>query len=687
MDYKRKIPRSFPDVKSLERRDAQRELARCEDAVHYHDYRYYTKNDPVISDSAYDRLFAYLEALEEHFPDMRSETSPSRRVGVPPVDELKKQRHAAPLLSLKSSLEESEIRNFDSFIQRKCKNYTHPLYIAEPKFDGLSVEIVYSEGVFVRGVTRGDGVTGEDISENLRTIRTIPLKLPPGSSPPVHLAVRGEVLLPRSGFQRVNKERVEHNEHPFANPRNAAAGSARQLDSSNVSRIPLDIFFYDVLDIDGMEFSSHREVLKQLQRWGLRVHPARKECENVEDIAAFYTSLEEQRDELDIEIDGVVIKLNDRSLREKLGARERSPRWSYAWKFPAKKEVALLREIVVQVGRTGMLTPVALLDPVEIGGVTVSRATLHNEDEVLRKDVRAGDRVRVMRAGDVIPEIVERVNTNHPKGSRKFSMPSRCPSCDGRVVREGAYYFCTAGLSCDAQLVGHIIHYASREALDIENLGEKNARQLVAKGMVHNLADLYTLERKQLEQLDGFAKKSARQLHNAIENSKNPALDKFIYALGIRHVGEHIARICALQFRSLDTLMQASVDQLADFNEIGEEIARSIVDFFEHSENRKIIRKLQDAGVNPGPVEQKRIQTPVRNKTVVITGELERYSRKEAKEAVEAAGGRATSSVSDSTDYVVVGKNPGSKLKEAKKRRVSTVDENTFLELVGEKRE
>jgi DNA ligase (NAD+) len=486
----------------------------------------------------------------------------------------------------------------------------------------------------------------------------------------------------KKGFQQTNKERIEKGEEPFANPRNAAAGTVRQLDSKKVADKPLDIFFYDILKMEGNGFSSHWEALKQFSRWGLATDPHSKKHSDFEGIKEYRDRLAEERDDLDYDIDGIVIKLDDYELRRKLGTRQRSPRWALAWKFPPKKEVTILEEIVVQVGRTGMLTPVALLQPVDVGGVTVSRATLHNEEEVLRKDVRPGDKVRVARAGDVIPEVMERIKEPGKKRGNKFSMPDTCPACSAKVIKEGAYYFCPAGLSCPSQLIGHIIHFASRDALDIEGLGDKTAKDMVDKEMVKDMADLYQLSVDDLLQLDGFAQKSATQLYEAIQSTKNPRLDRFLYALGIRHVGQHIARVLSQEYRTFDKLRKTSRSQLEEIAEIGPGIAQSVEKFFGEEENRAVLDRLASLGIKPQEMESGKETTALEGKTFVFTGKLQGYTRKEAEDRVETLGARATSSVSSQTDYVVVGENPGSKIDEAREQGVEILDEKEFEELL-----
>lgn len=672
---------NFTDVSALDKKEVRRQIKDLREALEYHNYQYYVKNQPKISDEKYDALFHRLQDLEEAYPDLRSEDSPTRRVGTEPVDELKKVDHTRPMLSLNSALEGKDIHSFLDFVQRNIKE-KEIIYVAEPKLDGLSVEIVYEEGKFQYGATRGNGRTGEDISENLKTIGSVPLKLRQKSDLPSFLAVRGEVMMSREGFQQLNKQRIENGQSPFANPRNAAAGIVRQLDSKKVADKPLTVFFYDILDMSENGFSSHRDVLNTLPEWGFRVHSDIRKCQKREQIEKFRKSLAEKREDLEYEIDGIVIKLDALELREKLGARERSPRWAIAWKFPPKKEVTTLEDIVVQVGRTGMLTPVALLDPVNVGGVTVSRATLHNEDEVRKKDVRPGDTVRVMRAGDVIPEIAERIPKKGQKRGPQFSMPDHCPVCGSEVVREGAYVFCQAGLSCKAQLTGSLIHYASKNALNIETLGENNVKQLVNRNMVNDISDFYHLEVDDLKQLEGFAEKSAKKLYDAIQDTKNPPLDRFIYALGIRHVGRHIARVFAHSFGSLNALMRADISDLEKIDEIGPEIAESVYHFFQEEKNQDILKRLQEAGVQIQTVKSKREPQVLKDKNFVFTGVLKNYTRDEAKEVVEDLGGRVTTAVSGETDYVVEGENPGSKLEQAKKKKVTIINEEEFRRLL-----
>lgn len=684
MDFKLKPKADFKDISKISKEEAREEIEALREGIEYHNYLYYVINKPAISDSLYDKLFHRLQDLEEAFPEFQSDTSPTQRVGVEPLNKLKKIKHTAPMLSLNAALDEDEARDFYRFVSRNADDLDVD-YVVEPKFDGLSVEIVYRDGKFEYGATRGDGETGEDISANIKTIRAVPLILqkPDHEEVPSFLAVRAEVFMPKKGFQKLNKERLEKGEEPFSNPRNAAAGLMRQLDSKNVAGKPLDIYFYDILQVEGKKFSTHWEVLEMLPRWGLKRDELNKKCSGFDEIASYHKDLFQRRDELEYEIDGIVIKVNNLELREKLGTRQRSPRWALAWKFPPREEITILEDIVVQVGRTGMLTPVGLLQPVDVGGVTVSRATLHNEDEVIRKDVRPGDKVRIVRAGDVIPEVMERIKEPGKKRGKKFSMPEECPVCGTRVIREGAYYFCPAGLACRAQLVGHIIHYASRDAMNIEGLGDKIARQLVERNMVKDVADLYNLSKEDLLKLEGFAEKSAQNLYDAIQNARRARLDRFLYSLGIRHVGQHVARVLAEEFRTMERLSRASYEDLLKIHEIGPEIARSVSIFFEKEKNLDVLQRLKNAGIKIEEMPSKEKELPLKGKTFVFTGELEHYTREEAKRLVENLGGRATSSVSSQTDYLVAGARPGGKLDDAKRLEVKIITEDDFRNLIG----
>ena len=685
MNYKKK-PKDgwdFKDIAEMDRGEAEEEVAALREGIDYHDHRYYVRNAPVISDALYDKLFKRLQDLEDAFPKLRSPNSPTQRVGAEPVDKLEKVDHAAPMLSLNAALETQAFDEFHDFVRRRTDQH-RVTYVLEPKLDGFSVEIVYREGAFDHGATRGNGRTGEDITKNLRTIRSLPLHLRDEDEPPELLSVRGEVLMQKAGFQELNRERIEKGETPFANPRNAAAGTMRQLDPHKVADRPLDIIFYDILKIDGVSFETHWETLEAMREWGLKTDPANRKVSAAEDVKAYHRGMAEKRDDLDYDIDGIVIKLDRLDLRERMGTRHRSPRWALAWKFQPREEVTTLEKIVVQVGRTGILTPVALLQPVDVGGVTVSRATLHNADEVHDKDVRPGDTVRVVRAGDVIPEVQERIKRPGKKRAAPFRMPEQCPACGADVYRDGAYHICPAGLACRPQRVGRILHYASREALDIGGLGKETARSLVDRELVKDIADLYRLSVDDLLTLEGFAQKSATQLHEAIQEAKEPHLDRFLYALGIRHVGQRMAQILARRYETLEKVKAAGREDLESIPEVGPEIALSVSRFFGEEDNQAVLKRLRESGVKVQPMPSGEGEGPLEGKTFVFTGRLKDYTRSEAEALVERLGGRATSRVSGNTDYLVRGEDPGQKLDDAEDEGVAVIGEEEFRGMAGE---
>lgn len=662
--------------------DVQQRIEALRRQIRHHDYLYYVKDRPEISDQEYDRLFRELSELEAAHPHLVTPDSPTQRVGAPPLDELKKIHHERRMLSIDSVSDAEEALAFDKRVRRELEVEAVE-YVAEPKYDGLSVELVYESGRFVQGATRGDGTTGEDVTINLRTIRALPLQLPAESSPPAHLAVRGEVYMRLADFQRLNRVLTERGEEVFANPRNAASGSLRQLDSRITAARPLVLTCYEIMARSGDPAATHWEELEWLARWGFPVPTQRRRCSSIEKVIAFHGEIEAARDQLPFEIDGIVVKVDRRSWQQVLGEKSRSPRWAIAFKFTPRKEVTQVQDIGVSVGRTGALTPFALLKPVEVGGVTISRATLHNADEVARKDIRVGDTVKVERAGDVIPAVVGRVPIPGEQRADPFRMPDHCPVCGSAVAREGAYYYCSGRAACPAQLKGELEHFGSKTALNIEGLGEKTVAQLVDRGLVKDLADLYALAKEQLLTLDGFADRSATLLLQAIERSKQVTLERFLIGLGIRQVGEHIARVLARHFGMLDAIMAADRDTFTRVREIGPEIAASLESFFREERNRRVIDRLRALGVR---IEEQPSMSPAQRKlegrTFVFTGGLERFSREEAKERVETLGGRVASSVSKKTDYVVAGKDPGSKLDEARRLGVRVLTEPEFVALL-----
>ncbi|ULA63235.1 MAG: DNA ligase [Nitrospira sp.] len=663
----------------------QEQLNWLRQEIRQHDYLYYVKDRPDISDGDYDRLFKDLSDLEAAHPELVTDDSPTQRVGAPPLAALGKVTHERPMLSLDSIVDQADVLAFDQRMKRELEHQQIE-YTVEPKFDGLSIELVYEQGRLVRGSTRGDGTTGEDVTVNLRTIRSLPLHLRGDTAPPVHLAVRGEVYMKLDDFHGLNRTMTERGDEAFANPRNAAAGSLRQLDSNITAARPLVVTCYEIMALSTKPPDSHWNELDALAEWGLPTPSHRRRCHTIEEVIAFHGETEQVRDNLPYEIDGLVVKVNRRDWQEQLGFKSRSPRWAIAFKFAPRKEITVVQNIVVSVGRTGTLTPVALLRPVEVGGVTISRATLHNADEVARKDIRAGDTVKVERAGDVIPAIAERIPVPGETRSAPFAMPDHCPVCGSAVGREGAYYYCTGQLGCIAQLKGAIEHFASKQALNIEGLGKKTVAQLVEHHLVGSLADLYRLTRDQLLPLEGFAEKSTALLLDAIAQSKTVSLDRFLLGLGIRQVGQHIAKVLTKEFGALDAIMNADDTRFLTVKEIGPEISSSLVSYFREESNRRAIAQLRELGMTI--LEQAELASPeslpLAGKTFVFTGGLNRFSRDEAKALVERLGGAIGSSVSKRTSFVVAGHDPGSKLDQAQKLGIAVLSEQDFAELVGE---
>jgi DNA ligase (NAD+) len=670
----------------MDRGDAEREIAQLSQELHHHNYRYYVLDDPQISDAEYDQLMRRLQELEAAFPDLVTPDSPTQRVGPTPLEAFGTVLHSLPMLSLDNAFSSEEVRDFDARIKRQLDQSQPIEYVAEPKIDGLAVELVYEDGLFTQGSTRGDGVRGEDITQNLRTIKTLPLRLiAPAHSPmPRRLEVRGEVYMTKHDFQRLNARREEEGEATFANPRNASAGSLRQLDPRITAGRPLSMFCYGVGRAEGVTFQTHWEVLQTLSRWGFKINPHGEKCQGIEPVLGYYERLREQREELPYEIDGVVFKVNALALQEALGTRSRSPRWAVAYKFEPKQAVTRVRQIAVQVGRTGAMTPVALLEPVQVAGVEVSRASLHNPDEVARKDVRAGDWVVVQRAGDVIPEIVEVLKERRTGEDRPFVMPTRCPVCGSAAVRlEDEVVLRCVGLSCAAKLKESIVHFASKRGMDIDGLGDKTVDQLVERGLVKDIGDLYFLTKDDLLKLDRLAEKSAGNLIAAIERSKQTTLPRFLYALGIRHVGEHVAEVMARGYPDWQAIQHAAFDELQGIHEIGPRIAQSIGAFFQDAGNQAVLEKLHRGGVRATTQERPAMDQSMRGTTLVFTGELHSYTRAEAKRLVESRGGRVTSSISRSTSYVVAGADAGSKLDQARKFGVPVLTEEEFKALVS----
>ena len=666
--------------------DVRARAAWLREQLNWHGYRYYVLDDPEIPDAEYDRLFRELRELETAHPELIAPDSPTRRVGAAPLAAFQTVRHAVPMLSLDNAFTAEEVADFDRRVRQRLADVAAAIqYAAEPKLDGLAVSLHYENGVLVRGATRGDGYTGEDITANLRTVRTVPLRLLATGWPRV-LEVRGEVFMPRAGFERWNAQARARGDKPFANTRNAAAGSLRQLDPRVTAERPLDWFCYGVGAVEeGKLPDRHSAVLERLQTWGLRVCPEWRVVEGLAGCLAYHRDILERRERLPYEIDGVVYKVDWLDWQQELGFVARAPRWAIAHKFPAQEELTVVEAIEVQVGRTGAITPVARLRPVFVGGVTVTNATLHNADEVARKDVRVGDTVRVRRAGDVIPEVVGVLLDRRPLDTPAFAMPETCPVCGSRIVRlEGeAVARCIGGLYCRAQLQEAIRHFASRRALDIEGLGDKLVEQLVERNLVHNPADLYGLDAATLAGLERMGAKSAAKLIEALERSKNTTLARFLYALGIREVGEATALALAGHFGTLEALMAAEEERLQQVPDVGPVVAAAIRAFFQEPHNQAVIARLRSAGVRWPEGEIKRaIEEPLAGKTFVLTGTLESLTRDEASDRLRALGAKVGGNVSRKTDYVVAGRDPGSKLDKARELGVTVLDEAGLLTLL-----
>ncbi|MCL4471660.1 MAG: NAD-dependent DNA ligase LigA [Sulfuricella sp.] len=655
--------------------------------IERHNYLYYVLDAPAIPDAEYDRLFRELERLEAEFPQLATPDSPTQRIGAAPLSGFSQLTHRVPMLSLNNAFAEEEVAAFDRRV-REGLVVAEVDYAVEPKFDGLAISLVYENGVLVQGATRGDGYTGEDVTANLRTIKAIPLRLH-AAQPPRLLEVRGEVLILKADFDRLNRQQREKGEKEFANPRNAAAGSLRQLDPRITATRPLTFFAYGLGSAEGVILPrTQSAVMDYLETLRVPVCRERKVVRGHAGLLDYYRTIGARRDSLPYDIDGVVYKVNDLGWQERLGFVARAPRFAVAHKFPAQEAMTELLGIEVQVGRTGALTPVARLKPVFVGGATVTNATLHNEDEIRRKDVRIGDTVVVRRAGDVIPEVVAVVGERRPAAAREFIMPATCPVCGSRVVRlpDEAAARCSGGLFCPAQRKQAILHFASRRALDIEGMGDKLVDQLVDKELVHTPADIYRLGMNALANLDRMAEKSAGNLLSAIEASKKTTLARFVYALGIRNVGEATAKELARHFGGLDPLMAANEEALQQVPDIGPVVAQSIAQFFGEPHNREVIAQLIAAGVHWNEGAGVAASTSaISGKTFVLTGTLPTLTRDEAKEKIEALGGKVSGSVSGKTGYVVAGADPGSKLAKAQELGVTILDESGLMELLEKK--
>jgi len=666
-----------------------KEIEQLREKLRYYSYKYYVLDDPDVPDALYDRLYNQLVALEKQYPELITADSPTQRVGSQPLAAFEQIQHQKPMLSLGNVFDEDELKAFDQRLHDRLDSEDEIEFAAEPKLDGLAISLRYEKGELIYAATRGDGSTGENVTQNVRTMQSVPLRLY-GEDYPDVLEVRGEVFMPKAGFEKLNQQARKNGEKEFANPRNAAAGSLRQLDPTVTAKRPLNIYCYAVGVVEGGELANtHYGILQQLKTFGLPVCKEIKVLQGINACLSYYEDILKRRDELAYDIDGIVYKVNSIALQDRLGFVSRAPRWAIAHKFPAQEEVSRILEVDFQVGRTGAITPVARLEPVFVGGVTVSNATLHNMDEIRRKDVRVGDQVIVRRAGDVIPEVVRVVPDSRKNPLTEIQMLTHCPVCQSLVEQlDGeAVARCTGGLYCRAQRAEAIKHFASRKAMDIDGLGDKLVEQLVEAGLINTPADLYQLSAETLASLERMGEKSAKNLVDALQASKQPLLSRFIYALGIREVGETTAINLANEFKAFSSVENANYEQLIEVQDIGPIVAQHIVNFFQQTHNLDVIEQLFAAGINVQDVKQSELDTQsgseLTGKTVVITGTLPTMSRDEAKEKLLAVGAKVTGSVSEKTDYLLAGDKAGSKLTKAEKLGVQVIDEASMLAMLG----
>jgi len=664
--------------------DILRQIQLLREEINQHNTHYYVQDSPVVSDAEYDQLMRKLEKLEMGNPKLITPDSPTQRIGAAPLSEFQSLAHRLPMLSLANAMNEDELIEFDNQVKKGLGVDSKIEYAAEPKLDGLAVELVFDDGIFIYGSTRGDGTIGEDITQNLRTIRAIPLSLLNNAPIPKILEVRGEVFITHYDFKKMNEKRLVKGEPAFANPRNCAAGSLRQLDSSITAQRPLRIYCYAPGLIEGATYSSQKELLETLPKWGLPVNPKIEFGKGVDFLMGYYEKAEKFRNELEYDIDGVVFKVNSFSHQDELGVRSRSPRWAIAGKLKSQQVTTKILNIEVSLGRTGAVTPVAKLEPVSVGGVVVSNATLHNQNEIDRKDVRIGDTVLIQRAGDVIPEVVKVILEKRPKGSLPFTLPNNCPVCNHEVFRsEGEVVARCQNMECPAQVKGRIDHFVSKGCMDIDGFGTKLVDQLVEKKLMKNVANIYSLSLDQLSELERMAEKSAQNIMNAITASKKSSMARFIHALGIRNVGEHAAKVLEKSFSgNLENLMDAEIEALTAIHEIGGIMAESIVNFFQDDTNKKVIKACLKAGIQFEAVEQIQ-ESEFTGKTFVFTGSLEKFSRKEAQSMVEKLGARTSGSISSKTDYLVAGIGAGSKQVKASELNIPIFSEEDFIKLIN----
>lgn len=661
-------------------KDLEKRVAELNKLLHEYNYAYYVLDKPLVPDAVYDQMMQELMAIEKEHPELIYPDSPTQRVGGKPLEAFEKVTHRYPMLSLSNAFNEADLRDFDRKIRQAVGNNYN--YVCELKIDGLAISLRYENGIFVQGATRGDGTVGEDITTNLKTIKDIPLRL----KEPVTIEVRGEAYMPKKSFAELNKEREENGEDLFANPRNAAAGSLRQLDPKITASRNLATFIYGIGgDGESYGIDNHAEMLDYLESIGFRVNKERRVCETIEDVLAFINKWTTERPNLPYEIDGIVIKVNQFALQEELGSTVKSPRWAIAYKFPAEEAVTRVLDIELTVGRTGVVTPTAVLEPVKLAGSTVGRASLHNEDLIREKDIRIGDMVIVHKAGDIIPEVVRVIIEQRPEGTVPFKMPEHCPVCGSKLVRmDDEVAIRCVNPSCPAQIAEGIKHFVSRNAMNIDGLGDKITEQLLKENYIRDVADLYYLKAEELAKLERMGELSASNLINAIERSKENSLERLLFGLGIRHVGEKAAKLIAERFETMDRIMEATEDELIAIREIGEKIAKSVVTYFQKEETKQLIDRLKAAGVNMEYKGKKAhvgiTDSPFAGKTIVLTGKLERLTRNEAKAKIEELGGKVTGSVSKKTDLVIAGTDAGSKLTKAQELGIEIWDEQRFLE-------
>ena len=665
----------------MNKKQAKERIEELRKQTEYYAGKYYDEDKPEISDFEYDMLMVELRNLEKEYPEFKSKDSLTQKVGGHVKEGFKKVTHEVPLQSLQDVFSLEEVEEFDERMQKQAKENTieNIKYVVETKIDGLSAALEYQNGEFVRGATRGNGLVGEDVTENLKTVKTIPMQIPDK----IDITVRGEVFISKKDFEEMNQERQENEEELFANARNAAAGSLRQLDSTITQKRPLDIYIFNVQKIEGKNFNSHFEELEYLEKQGFNVNPVRIPCNNIEEVKEAIKKIGEMRESLTYGIDGAVVKIDNLKFREILGSTVKVPRWAVAYKYPPEKKETTVENIICQVGRTGVITPMAILKPVSVAGSTISKTTLHNEDFIKEKDIKIGDTVVIQKAGDVIPEIVEVVKEKRTGKEKEFTMPRVCPVCGAEAVREeGESAVRCTGIECPAKLFRNLVHFVSREAMNIDGLGENIINQLLEKKLIQNIADIYTLKFEDIASLKKNGKKFAQNLIEAIEKSKSNDLYRLITALGIRHVGGKASKILAKKYKSLDNLQKAEQSELQEINDIGEIMANSIVEFFSQEQTKDLIERLKIAGVNTKEAEEEILDNRFEGKTFVLTGTLTDFTRKEAEDLIEKHGGKISSSVSKKTDYVLAGEEAGSKLTKARDLEINIISEEEFKNLI-----